>query len=141
MPDVRNCRKCGKVYTYIGGPPICPVCSEKDETDFKQVKEYLYNNPGASMSEVSTALDVSVEKITRYLREGRLEIVGGDGNLILECESCGKSIKTGRFCQECQKELTKDFKSTARQMNESLPKDDDVKRSVEMRFLNKNERK
>ncbi len=139
MPDVRNCRKCGKVYTYIGGPPICPVCIEQDEADFRRVKEYLYQYPGASMTEVSTVLDVSAEKITRYLKDGRLEIVG-DTNLILECEGCGKPIRTGRYCNECQNGLTKDLKNTARQMSE-LTSNNPKPRHIEMRFLNKDSRK
>ncbi len=141
MPDVRNCRRCGKVFNYIGGPPICPSCVEQDEKDFKLVKEYLYKNPGASMSEVSTALEISSEKITRYLREGRLEIVGDDGNLVLQCENCGKSIRTGRLCAECAGNLTKDFKSTASQMNESVRENENPKKSIEIRFLNKNEKR
>lgn len=140
MPDIRNCKRCGRIYTYIGGPPICPTCIEQDEADFRRVKEYLYNNPGASMSEVSEVLEVSVEKITRFLKDGRLEIVG-DSNLILECESCGKSIKTGRYCQECQNGLTRELSNTARQISESLPGESAPKRQIEMRFLNKGDKK
>jgi flagellar operon protein (TIGR03826 family) len=139
MPDVRNCKKCGKVYNYIGGPPICNACSEQDEKDFKKVKEYLYDNPGASMSQVSEALDVSVEKITRYLREGRLEITENSDNMFLECEGCGKAIRTGRFCNECTRELEKDLTITAKQMNEMTNKN--TVKKIEMRFLNKNEKK
>lgn len=140
MPDVRNCKKCGRVYNYIGGPPICNVCSQQDEQDFKRVKEYLYDNPGASMSQVSEALEVSVEKITRYLREGRLEITEDSSNLFLECESCGKAIRSGRFCKDCGKELEKDLIVTARQMNDTSG-NNTAKKSIEMRFLNKNEKK
>lgn len=134
MPDVRNCRRCGKVYNYIGGPPICPSCKDADEVDFKRVKEYLYKNPGASLSQVSSELDVSVEKIRSYLKEGRLEIIGDDANLILECESCGKSIRTGRLCDSCAKELKKDFNTTAKQMSQSRA---DTQKAIGMRYLNK----
>lgn len=134
MPDVRNCRRCGKVYNYIGGPPICPSCRDADEADFKRVKEYLYKNPGASLSQVSSELDVSVEKIRNYLKEGRLEIIGDDANLILECESCGKSIRTGRLCDSCAKELKKDFNTTAKQMGQSRT---DTQKAIGMRYLNK----
>jgi hypothetical protein len=40
MSNVRNCRRCGKLYNYIGGAPICSSCREKDEEDFKRVKVY-----------------------------------------------------------------------------------------------------
>jgi flagellar operon protein (TIGR03826 family) len=138
MPDVRNCRKCGKIFNYLGGNPICPVCKQLDEDDFKRVKEYLYDNPGSSMLEVSKALDVSVEKIKRFLKEGRLEIIGDDGNLILECESCGKSIKSGRFCVECEKNLTKELSDTAQQMNHAAFRDSEASReSGGLKYLGK----
>ena len=136
MPDVRNCKKCGKIFNYIG-TPMCPACGEKDESDFRRVKEYLYNNPGATMSEISVVLEVSIEKITRFLKDGRLEIIGGEGNLVLECEGCGKSIKTGRFCDDCARDITKDLKSTAKQMSESISQSEVSKRAIGMRYLNK----
>lgn len=142
MPDVRNCRRCGKIYNYIGGPPICPVCKDQDEVDFKNVKEYLYKNPGATMSEISTVLEISVEKIKTYLKDGRLEIINNEGNMILECESCGKAIKTGRFCNECSSGLSKDLRSTASQISSSISAAEAAaKKAIGMRYLNKDEKK
>lgn len=134
MPDVRNCRRCGRLYNYIGGPPICMDCRNADEEVFKKVKEYLYANPGATLSQVSMECDVSVEKIKMFLREGRLEITDGS-NIILECEKCGKAIKTGRFCNECQSHLHNDISGTISRQNE----DGDIKRNtgVGMRYLHK----
>lgn len=116
MPDVRNCRKCGRIFNYIGGEPICSVCRQADEEDFQRIKKYLYEFPGASLSQVSVELEISVEKIKKFLRDGRLEITGDDGNMILECEKCGKSIKSGRFCTECENDMASSFKSAASQM-------------------------
>ena len=140
MPEVRNCKRCGKIFNFIGGPPICVSCKDQDELEFRKIKEFLYDNPRSSLSEVSTTLDVSVEKIKRYLKEGRLEIVGADGNFVLECEGCGKAIRTGRFCEMCEKEVSGDIKATARQMNEGLAKLESTKRAIGMRYLNKNEK-
>lgn len=142
MPDVRNCRRCGKIYNYIGGPPICPTCKDLDEVDFKNVKEYLYKNPGATLSEVSTVLDISIEKIKTYLKDGRLEIIGNESNMVLECETCGKSIRTGRFCDGCSAGLSKDFKSTASQMSSSMSAAEAANRkAIGMRYLNKDVKK
>jgi flagellar operon protein (TIGR03826 family) len=142
MPDVRNCRRCGRIYNYIGGAPICQLCKEQDEVDFKNVKEYLYKNPGATLSEVSTVLEISVEKIKGYLKEGRLEIINNEGNMVLECETCGKAIRTGRYCESCSSGLSKDLRSTASQMNSSMSALDAAsKKAIGMRYLNKDEKK
>jgi len=138
MPDVRNCRKCGRIYKHIGGAPICPACREDEEKDFQRVKKYLYENPGASLTQVSTDLDIGVEMIRRFLKDGRLEITNDDGNLILECENCGKSIKTGRYCTDCERELSSGLRSIAgqiqREIDSSGPQE---RRAFGMRYLNK----
>lgn len=139
MPDVRNCRRCNKIYNYIGGAPICPECKQQDEVNFKRVKEYLYEHPKSSLFDVSKELEISVQQIKAYLKEGRLEIVGENGNMFLECERCGKSISTGRFCNDCAKEVTDDFKSAAEQMSTSVSDQAASKRANGMRYLNKNE--
>lgn len=139
MPDARNCRRCGRMYNYIGGPPICIDCKNADEEIFKKVKEYLYDKPGATLAEVSMDVEVSVEKIKMFLKEGRLEITEGS-NIILECERCGKSIKTGRFCNECQNQVSKDIVGTAVRNPEKRGEttSEGKRNGVGLRYLNKN---
>lgn len=139
MPDARNCRRCGRIYNYLGGPPICMDCKNADEVIFKRVKEYLYDNPGATLAQVANDVDVSVEKIKMFLKEGRLEITEGT-NIILECERCGKSIRTGRFCLECQSNVSHEIAGTAVRKNEKREEDSsEAKRNgIGMRYLNKN---
>lgn len=142
MSEVRNCRKCGKIFTYAGGAPICQACKQAEEEDFKTIKDYLYKNPGASITQVSTDLDISVEKIKRFLKDGRLEITGDDGNMVLECENCGKSIKSGRLCDDCERNLAAGFKSAASQMKGELDTlSESSKKAIGMRYLNKDEGK
>ncbi len=135
MPDLRNCRRCGRMYNYLGGPPICLDCKNADEEVFKKIKDYLYDYPGATLSQVALDCDVSVEKIKMFLKEGRLEITEG-ANIILECERCGKSIKTGRFCNDCQSQIHHDISGTIGKPE----KEPEVKKQtgIGMRYLNKN---
>lgn len=138
MPDVRNCKKCNKIFNYIGGIQICMDCKQEDEVNFKKVKEYLYDHPKSSMFEVSNELGISIQKIKGYLKEGRLEIVGDGGNMFLECERCGKSISSGRYCNECSKDVSNDLKSVADQMNKAVAEEPvSMKRSNGIRYLNK----
>lgn len=138
MPDVRNCKRCGKIYNYIGGVPICPVCKQIDEEDFQRVKVFLYENPNANITQVSIDLDISIEKIKRFLKDGRLEITGDDGNMILECENCGKSIKSGRYCELCERDLAAGFRSAAGQMKSEMDSTSEAARKAfAVRYLNK----
>lgn len=142
MPDVRNCRKCGKIFTYAGGNLICQPCRQADEEDFKKIKNYLYDNPRASLTQISADIEISVEKIKRFLKDGRLEILSDEGNLFLECEGCGKSIKSGRFCPGCENGLANNLKAAASQMKSEMQSSvDDSRKGIGMRYLNKEDGK
>lgn len=104
MAEIRNCPRCGRIFNYIGRP-ICGQCLQDEEEEFKKVKEYIYEYPGSTISEVSQGTGVTVEKIMRFLRDERLEISSENSNLVLECERCHRPIKSGRFCEACKKEL------------------------------------
>ena len=108
--NLRNCSRCGNVYVYDGFN-ICLNCRRSDEEDFQKVKEYLEENPGANVIEVSEGTGVETKKIIQFLKEGRLEI-RDDKNIILTCERCGKPIKTGRFCDKCAIELQREINET-----------------------------
>lgn len=105
--NIKNCSRCGKIYNYDGFR-ICPACRREDEKDYEKVKNYLHEYPGATISEVCEATGVDSQKIISFLREGRLEI-GESSNLVLECESCGVSIRTGRFCEKCASGLQREL--------------------------------
>jgi len=107
--DIRNCTRCGKIYQYDGFK-ICPSCIREDEEDFLKVREYLYEYPGANLQEVHEATGVSISKIIDFLRQGRLE-VAEESNILLQCEKCGASIKTGRYCQKCTTEIQRELGS------------------------------
>lgn len=108
--NIKNCTRCGKIYAYDGFK-VCLQCRREDEEDFKKVKEYIYENPGATISEVSEETEVDSKKIIEFLRQGRLEIKD-ESNLLLNCERCGTSIKTGRFCERCTGEMQREFKQS-----------------------------
>ena len=135
--EVRNCRKCGRIFNYVAGMPICPMCREKTEAKFQEVKEYIRENKGVGIMEVSEACDVDAAQIRQWLREERLEVTE-DSAIYLNCESCGAPIRTGRFCDKCKNEVTKGFKdivSTNRAATETQQNKNDSARDARMRFL------
>lgn len=109
MDELRNCKRCGRMFQFKGYSDICYNCYTRDEIEFKRIKEYLYEHPFAKIFEVSSDLDIPVSKLKRFLREGRLEIVEKT-NAFLLCEKCGKPIRSGQYCDECLSQSNKDLK-------------------------------
>ena len=110
MEEVKNCKICGRLFQPRGIYEKCPICIDRDEKDFLKIREYLYHHPLAKIFEVSTNLDISIIKIKRFLREGRMEI-REKNNQFLKCEICGKSICSGQYCEECRKSNIPEIKS------------------------------
>ena len=67
--EVKNCKGCGRLFNYMGGAPLCDGCRKKFEQKFQEVKQYLDENPNASVNQVSEDNDVSVKQIKQWIRE------------------------------------------------------------------------
>lgn len=111
--EVKVCKSCRRMFQYIAGPELCPICYKKEEEAFQKVKTYLRENPGESLAETSRQTEVSMRLIEKFLREERLE-VPLDSEIKLLCVRCGKRIKTGVYCKECKNELTTQFNEVKR---------------------------
>lgn len=131
--EVRNCRDCGKLFNYIGGTPLCPACMKKLDEKYAKVKEYIYDNPGASINEVSEVNEVSVNQIKKWVREEKLSFTE-DSPVGLACEGCGKMIKTGRFCKECKNRMANELDSF-REKPKIVSVKKETRDNAKMRFL------
>ena len=103
--EVRACRTCKRLFNYITGPVRCPACSDALEKKFQQVKSYIWDHKTASLQEISEQNDVSVGQLRQWVREERLSFTD-ESPVGLECESCGATIKTGRYCANCKSKLS-----------------------------------
>lgn len=108
--DVRNCKSCGRIFNYLSGAPLCPVCLKALEDKFDKVKEFVYKNPNSGISEVAEAGEVSISQINQWIRDERLSF-SENSDIGIDCESCGRTIRTGRFCKSCKEGLTRDLQS------------------------------
>ena len=106
--EIRSCLNCERAFAYDDND-LCPKCRHGDDPDFKIVKEYLYDNPGADIKQVSKDTEVAIKKILMYLKEGRIVIQEGSENTALACERCSKAINMGRFCDSCIAKMQKEF--------------------------------
>lgn len=132
--NVRNCRKCGALFNYAMGAIICPKCREEVEVKFKEVKAYIQSHPGAGIQETSRECEVEVGQIQQWIREERLEF-SNDSMVMLNCESCGQPIRSGRFCDSCKNSLANGFRaatSAARAQQMPAPEKKDVNTGARM---------
>ena len=135
--EVKNCRKCRKLFNYIGGQPICPQCKEELEKKFQEVKSFIQDHRNASVAEVAEQCEVEESQIHQWVREERLMFASGV-NIGVVCESCGEPISTGRFCAKCKNNMINDLTSAGRQpvKPEVQQKSSLAKDGNRMRFLN-----
>lgn len=126
--NIKNCKKCGKIYSYDGFDN-CYACRNEENDMYQKVREYIYDNSNADINKVSQATEVPKKKILEFLRQGKLEIKEGS-NLILDCERCEKPITSGRFCDKCVNEMDRELKGVLRE--------DKLKKEEEQRYRNAN---
>jgi flagellar operon protein (TIGR03826 family) len=135
--NIRNCRNCGRIFNYVSGAILCQPCREKMEMKFQEVKEYIRDNPGVGIPEVSEACDVDAAQIRQWLRDDRLEVTE-NSPIYLTCEGCGASIRSGRYCEKCKVEMSNGFRSAMKSNQPEKPKPqlhDQDKSGPKMRFL------
>ncbi len=134
--DVKNCKRCRKLFNYIGGQPICPQCREELEKKFQEVKNYLFDNRNSTIKDVVENCDIEESYIRQWIKEERLEFASGiDAGIT--CENCGAPIATGRFCEKCKASMINDLQSAGRQPEKPAPKPEArATHENKMRFLN-----
>lgn len=133
--DVRNCRKCGKIFNYIGGQPICPSCKEALEGKFNEVKEYIRDNPKAGISKICEDCEVETGQLQQWIREERL-VLSDDSPAGIPCEKCGTIIHSGKYCEKCKAELANGLSASISKPDANKPEPKkDTKSNPAMRFL------
>lgn len=108
--NVSNCRGCGRLFNAIADENLCPDCRKKLEDKFQEVKAYLEEKPHASLDEVSRENNVTVKQLKQWVREERLSFSENSVEGI-DCENCGKLIRTGRYCDDCKSKIANNLMS------------------------------
>lgn len=134
--EVRNCKGCGKLFNYLAGPPLCPACTAALDEKFAEVKEYVYDHPGVGIQEVSDEMGVTIPQIKQWIREERLSFAE-DSMIGLECEGCGTTIKTGRFCKACKDKLAKGLTELYPEEKPEPKPSKESRDNIKMHFLDK----
>ncbi len=109
--ETGRCENCGGLLKDAGlGIYVCSQCGHEMLSEFGKVKKYIEDNGPSNAYNISQGTGISVSKIDRYLREGRIEIPDGSESYI-SCEMCGVDIRYGRYCPVCATKLKKTLKS------------------------------
>ncbi|MBO8163552.1 MAG: hypothetical protein H0Z34_07505 [Brevibacillus sp.] len=74
MRDVDVCPACGgskRQDRYY-----CTDCCENEQLVYKLIRQYLRTYPHSNAIQVANATGIPISKITKYIREGSLSILG-----------------------------------------------------------------
>lgn len=133
--NVRNCRKCKRLFNYVVGPYLCPQCRQEMEDKFQEVKKYVQEHAHADVKTVSEECEVDPMQIRQWVREERL-VFAEDSAIGIACERCGTTIKSGRFCEKCKAEMTNGFRSAMTPSHSPQQSgQQDTRTNPKMRFL------
>jgi uncharacterized OB-fold protein len=107
--SIRNCPECGRLFQYVF-KNICPNCINREESDRAIIRTFLQEHPKTSIPEISEITGVHTKVVIRMLKDGRLEAICRENNImLLDCERCGEPVTDGRFCQKCRESLSQVF--------------------------------
>lgn len=107
--NLANCPECGKLYVKnLRG--MCSDCIKDIERKYEVCNQYLRENKGAVITELSEETGVSIKQITVFIREGRISIANAP-NMGYPCEVCGTIIRENNMCESCRSRLTKDIRN------------------------------
>lgn len=111
----RTCKQCEGVMVYKGvGEYQCEECGFIDYDDYGKVRLYIEEHHGATAAEIEAAVGVSQRTIRQMLRESRIEVAEGSRSF-LHCEICGKEIRSGRYCPECETKVHRGLEAEQRE--------------------------
>ncbi len=100
-----TCKKCNGVMIFKGvGEYKCEDCGYLDYDDYGKVRNYIEQHKGATALEIENAIGVSQRTIRQLLRDNRIE-VASDSRIFMHCEICGKSLRSGKYCAECEQKV------------------------------------
>lgn len=112
----RVCKKCGGVMVFKGvGEYHCEDCDDVDFDDYGKVRLFIEEHRGATAADIENGIGVSQRVVRRLLKDGRLEIAEGS-KVYLRCELCGKQIRSGQYCPDCELKVHRNFEAKQREM-------------------------
>ena len=80
---------------------------------------------------------MGTKQIKQWLREERLQF-SEDSAVLLNCESCGAPIRSGRFCDKCKASMAQTLGNTYKKDKpKAEPKKKDTNEKPKMHYLDR----
>lgn len=134
--NISNCPRCGKIFAK-GMRDLCPACIKEVDAEYERCVKFLRENKGATIKELSDAVDVTVKQITKFIREGRISLYNAP-NLSYPCEICGVLIREGGMCDACRTRLANDV-NKAKELTLQHRQEEQARRAAQTYRMNKND--
>ncbi len=136
-PD--RCEACGgKLYYHGIGEYICNDCSHLMYDDYGKVRKYIETSGTTSIDEIARETGVPREILSAFLKDGAFQIPKAS-RYMLKCNSCGCSIRSGRYCEECMAETSRGLKDAfSGNVSPSKPQKEEKRNAPKMHFLGRN---
>ena len=123
MAELKNCRRCNKVFPYIAGLQICLACQKEEERMFEEVSLYVRDHRDVPLPIVAKEVGISYEKLMKFIREGRLQVIAPDGKIVRFCEKCGEEIDSavsGKYCSRCEDGLSHALETSKKDLEDRI---------------------
>lgn len=99
-----NCKECGGLFVQVSRD-ICDRCFKEQEAILQKVQQYIKEHPNLSVGKLAEATGVDEALVLKFIRENRLVLSSSSVETLLNCESCGTPIVSGRLCAMCRAQL------------------------------------
>lgn len=109
------CEQCGKLFSSLHGEVLCPPCNAQYREAKNKMKDYLRDNPKATLREAAAATGAPEDSVKRL----SMEVISAKLNsnkkmdVAYPCANCGTMIKSGTYCASCAAELQKKAQQNA----------------------------
>lgn len=119
---LKKCLGCNVMVDASENKEYCDNCAmtvfntysaDKQEEVYFRVREYLFDHPRTPKATVADAMNISVRVIDKWIKEGKIEEVGGFMGAMTPqaasvCSNCGKKIPSGLLCDHCKKSFAEE---------------------------------
>ena len=110
------CEKCGKLFSSMRGETLCPSCNAEFRDAQNKIRDYLRENPKATLMEAASVIGIdsdSMKRISKEVVNAKFNAQRAKAGVEHFCENCGAPIKSGTYCVNCQAELQKKAQQAA----------------------------